>query len=105
MSFLKYSREEARVLRKRKLVEKFFEGKTLAQRTSLERRDLSEICQGSFTTSLLFNDYCNLALDPSADVSCPYLSKTYDQNGLRKCQFYETFLDETCFRGYSEQKH
>lgn len=88
-TFNKYIEIENHILRKKYLINKFFNGKSLEERTKIENIDyFTKYCGGENTLYLLGNNYCPGALSNNL-FNCPYLSYYKDHNNLKTCMYHD----------------
>jgi hypothetical protein len=92
MSFSTYIIKEKKILRNIYLVDKFFEGKSLKERTNLDNYiidNIASFCNGDkFRSEILSNHHCSIGSYSNKNLNCPYLSNFEDINNLRACTYY-----------------
>lgn len=87
-NFNKYVEIESNLLKKERLIQTYFNGETLEQRTQIEDIDyFDKYCGGENTVELLGNHYCPGAMS-NRNFLCPYLSENKDHNGIRECLYH-----------------
>lgn len=79
MSFQEYVKKEKYLLKYQELLEKFYDGKTLHERTSLEN-ELVQTCQGTLVKKLAGREFC---FSMTNQLECPYQKK--DSDNLYSC--------------------
>lgn len=88
-NFENYIEIEANLIKRKNLTEKYFNGRTLEQRTKIENIDyFDKYCGGKNTYFLLGNSYCPASFS-NQNFACPYLNPNLDINKLKTCMYHE----------------
>ena len=88
MAFLEYAQAERKLVKKLEryeyLVNKFFDGVSLAERTRIDR-SLLDYCWGCVSTEIYGFRCCRISINRF--IQCPYSSANKDHNGFNRCLF------------------
>ncbi len=74
MSFQEYVQKEKSIQKYYELVDKFYDGKSLEERTSLED-ELAQVCKGTLVKKIAGREICFSMTSP---LECPYQKKDVD---------------------------
>lgn len=102
MSFTRYAQIERKVRRYKYLVDKFFDGVSLEERTRISGT-LLDCCWGELS-STFFEEYQYCMISYGREIRCPYISKKRNVNGFKECNFFSREFDENnCVMPYNKK--